>query len=425
MRISAEGAAAGPALGYRPDVLAPYRDVLAQQGTRRFALAGIVARFPIAMYGLGQVILVEAVTGSYGLAGAVSATGAVANAVGAPLLARLIDRHGQARAGRPALLVHLGAVAALILLATLDAPVATFFLAAAVAGGSFPPIGSMVRARWANAIGDPDRLHAAFSFESLADEFIYIVAPVLVTVVATGVTPAAGLGAAMVFVGAGTVHLLRQHATEPAPQHADRPDRPAAIRAPGLQVVVVTMVAVGGIFGAFEVATIAFADEHGSQAAAGPVLAAGGVSSLLAGLWYGSRRLTMPPNRQYALCIVLVSSATVVLPTVDSLLGLTLASLLLGCAISPALIAGFGLAHRLMPADGVTEGLAWISTGIGLGLALGAPVAGQIVDNSGASAAYFVCVASGVLAAATALAGHGRLRPVEAVGVGGPDSRDA
>ena len=46
----------------------------------RFSAAGLVARLPISMVGLGIVLLVAAATGSYGLAGAVSAAYVVANA---------------------------------------------------------------------------------------------------------------------------------------------------------------------------------------------------------------------------------------------------------------------------------------------------------------------------------------------------------
>ena len=58
---------------------------------------GLVARLPISMVGLGIVLLVEAATGSYGLAGAVSAVYVVANAVFAIVQGRLLDRLGQAR----------------------------------------------------------------------------------------------------------------------------------------------------------------------------------------------------------------------------------------------------------------------------------------------------------------------------------------
>ena len=54
-------------------VLDSYRRVLSRPGALRFSSAGVVARLPIAMVTLGVVLLVEGETGSYGLAGAVSA----------------------------------------------------------------------------------------------------------------------------------------------------------------------------------------------------------------------------------------------------------------------------------------------------------------------------------------------------------------
>lgn len=46
-------------------------------------LFGFFGRLPLSMVRLGSVLLVESYTGSYGLGGAVAATGAVATAVSA------------------------------------------------------------------------------------------------------------------------------------------------------------------------------------------------------------------------------------------------------------------------------------------------------------------------------------------------------
>ena len=50
-----------------------YRRVLATPGALLFSSTGLVARLPISMAGLGIVFLVEAGTGSYGVAGSVAA----------------------------------------------------------------------------------------------------------------------------------------------------------------------------------------------------------------------------------------------------------------------------------------------------------------------------------------------------------------
>ena len=48
-----------------------------------------------------------------------------------------------------------------------------------------------------------------------------------------------------------------------------------------------------------------------------------------------------------------------------------------GVAVSPSLISSFTLAELLVPRSAVTEAFTWIGTALGLGVALGASVAGQ------------------------------------------------
>src|SRR5512142_1696425 len=95
-------------LGARRGFLAPYQEIFAIPRAWRFSLAGIIGRMPMSMYGLGTVLLISAGTGKYGLAGSVSAAGALAGAASSPQIARLVDRRGQHRA-----LVPLCAVFAL------------------------------------------------------------------------------------------------------------------------------------------------------------------------------------------------------------------------------------------------------------------------------------------------------------------------
>src|SRR4051812_40986623 len=78
-------------------LLSSYRRVLATPGALLFSAAGLVGRLPISMAGLGIVLLVEAGTGSYGVAGAVAATYTVANAACAIVQGRFVDGWGQAR----------------------------------------------------------------------------------------------------------------------------------------------------------------------------------------------------------------------------------------------------------------------------------------------------------------------------------------
>jgi predicted MFS family arabinose efflux permease len=71
-------------------------------------------------------------------------------------------------------------------------------------------------------------------------------------------------------------------------------------------------------------------------------------------------------------------------------------------AIAPTLIATLTLTERTVPTARLTEGMAVLHTAMGIGIAPGATVAGFAVDAAGASAAYVVPAAAGLLGALAA-----------------------
>jgi predicted MFS family arabinose efflux permease len=83
-----------------------------------------------------------------------------------------------------------------------------------------------------------------------------------------------------------------------------------------------------------------------------------------------------------------------------------MAALLLvgGVAIAPTMIATLSLTERTVPVSRLTEGMAIMHTGIVAGVAPGATISGFVVDHSGASTAYLVSLAAGVVAALAAQA---------------------
>src|SRR4051794_30222885 len=269
--------------------LASYRRVLSTPGALLFSATGMVGRLPISMAGLGVVLLVQAGTGSYGVAGAVSATYMVANAVCAIVQGRFIDSWGQRRV-LSVLAVAFGAAMALLVLAVeADWPRAVTYVAAALAGATLPNIGSCVRARWTHVLHGGPGLPTAFALESVVDEMVYMVGPIVVTLLATLVDPLLGVATAAAAGTLGSLAFAAQHRTEPPAHPHDRTEgvRP---RMPWRTVLPVAVVcgALGILFGAAEVATVAFADEHGSKGYAGPLLALWALGSLLSGLITGA-----------------------------------------------------------------------------------------------------------------------------------------
>lgn len=396
-------------------MLRPYRDVLAVPGAPFFVVAGLVARLPISMLGIGIVLLVEDSTGSYGIAGAVAATYGVVQSVMTPLLARAVDRYGQARTMRPAIGVHVLGLLLLVGLAAASAPTWTFFAAALVMGATIGSLGSLVRARWSYALeGDerrPARLHTAYSLESVLDEVVFIAGPLIVTLLAVRFSPALGLLVAVVAVGGGGVALLSQHSTEPPPSGSRPTVGTGVLRAPGMVVLVLTFVCVGGIFGSVEVVTVAFTDELGEPGAAGWVLAAFALGSLLAGVGYGAVHWGSGAAPRFVVGVLLLAVGVAPVAMVMRIDLLAIVVFVAGFAISPMLISGNQLVQELVTPSRLTEGLSWVSTAIGVGVSAGSALSGAVVDAAGAHTAYLVPVAAGAVAAVVVLAGRHWLQP--------------
>jgi MFS family permease len=392
------------------DVLKTYRSLLSIPHSRAFVLAGFVARLSISMRALGSVLMVSLLTGSYGLAGAVAAAALLGEAVAAPRLGRLVDRYGQRRVLLMSLAVHSVGTIALVLSAQLSAPTWMLFATAALSGTAALPVGSLVRARWSALVGNSPALEAAFALESTLDELIFVLGPVLVTALALGVAPGAGLLGALVLTAAGSLALALQRRTEPAPAGGrDRSDAPA-IRTPGLLVLVATFVAAGAIFGTLDVAMVAFAGQAGSPAAAGTLLALVAAGSLLAGLAYGTRSWRWPLDKRLLASVVVLWTGTLPLVFAPSVVLMAPAAALAGVAIAPTLIAGFTLVQKLVPSGALTEGLNWTITALGVGAAAGAWTAGLIADSAGGRSAFLVAVAAGAAAVIVAACGRSGLR---------------
>ena len=392
-------------------MLRPYREILAHPGALAFSATGVLARMPMSMVGIGIVLAVSDIYGSYGLAGQVTAVYVVAHAVCSPQIARLVDRHGQARVMRPAITVAAAGLVALIVIAAMAGSPWLLRAAAGLTGATIGSVGALVRARWSHALRDPGELHTAYSLESALDELVFIVGPVLATVLATGVTPTAGLVLPVIALLVGGMMLFAQSATEPPIARRDPLVRHRhVLRSGGMVVVVVVFVAVGSIFGSTDVATVAFAEEHGAKSAAGVVLAIFAAGSMLAGLGYGARSWLSPLWKRFVVGVAALAVGVSLFLFVTSLPVLAAVMFVTGFSIAPTLVTGNGLVQQFVPRGQLTEGLTWVGTALGVGVSAGASVGGALIDRLGAHGGFMVVLGSAALAVVAALAALPTLR---------------
>jgi MFS family permease len=392
--------------------LRPYREIFSVPGAWRFSAAGVIGRMPMSMFGLGTVLLISASTGKYGIAGAVSAVGSLGYAIISPRVARLVDRRGQRRVLLPLVAIFVLATVALILSVELHGPVWAYFLAGAMAGSTMPALGTMVRARWSVLLAGSPQLHAAFSFESVADELCFIIGPAAVTLLATEVYSASGVGVAAVLCLAGTLWFVAQRGTEPAvkPASATRVARPRGRAAAALPVLVPIYLFLGMMFISIDLSTVDFAQRSGHKPLAGLILGVYAFGSATGGLWYGSRHWRSPLANRFALTLCLTVTGVCTFWLMPNLLVLTCVIYLCGMTIAPTLIAGFSLLEEQAVAERKTEAMAWLSSGIGVGVACGASVVGFLLDAHGYHWGYLFAAACGLISAAISLAGRRWLR---------------
>ena len=383
----------------------PYREIFKAPGAKGFASAGFVARMPMAMAPIGIVAMLSQTHGEYWLAGAVSATYALTNALVAPQISRLIDRLGQSLVVVPTTIVSVAAFIALLVATHWNWPVWTLFLSALLAA-AMPSIPAMVRARWTEIFRDRPELNTAFAFESAADELVYIAGASVSVGLSVALFPEAGILASTLFLAVGSAAFILQRSTEPAVRPVSHDARGSAIMLRPVQIITFALIFIGAIFATAEVSAVAITKELGQPNAASLVIGVYAVGSFVVGLIVGALNLTMPLQRQLAIAIAIIALTSVPLLFAGTVPLLALAVFVSGVAISPTFITAFGLIERRVPESMLTEGVTWVMTGIGIGMALGAFVSGWVIDNFGARNGFWVSVAAGTISLLTVLIGQ-------------------
>lgn len=373
----------------------PYREIFRAPGAKGFSAAGFFARLPIAMAPIGIVAMLSQTHGEYWLAGAVSATFALTNAAVSPQISRLVDRKGQSKVLIPATIVSVIAFAALIIATNQKWPTWTLFLSAFLAA-AMPSIPAMMRARWTEIFRDRPELNTAFAFESAADELVYISGASLSVGLAVSLFPEAGIMISTTFLALGTFAFLLQRSTEPKvrPVESGRRQRSAISLRP-VQIITLALIFVGSTFATAEVSAVAITKELGQPEAASLVIGVYAIGSFVVGLILGALNPKMPLQRQLLIAVsVLALTALPLLVASTSVALLAFAVFLSGVAISPIFITSFGLIERRVPESMLTEGVTWVMTGIGIGIALGAFLSGWVIDNFGPDNGFWVSVAA-------------------------------
>jgi MFS family permease len=374
---------------------------------RLFMLVALIARIPgtATSTALTLSVVLDRHLG-YGAAGAASAAFTLGLAVGSPLLGRVVDRHGP----RPVLCVT--GVAALAFWTT--APLLSFaaLVPAAVVGGALQvPIMALVRQSLAARVPQEQR-RQAYSLDSMAVEISFMVGPalavLLITQLGDGISTLRMVGAALAFSAAVmwaynprvTGHGVAGHGAAVAT------DSVAARRSwfkPGFVLVLFVAAAATVVLSGTDVSIVAVLRAHGQMQWAGMTIIVWCTASMIGGFIHGAIRR---PLGMLTL-MTLLGAATIPVGLAHSWLLLALALIPAGLACAPTIAQTVVAVSHAVPESARGEAIGLHSAALTLGNALGAPLAGAVIDHSspgfGFASVGFVG-AAGALAAAGAAA---------------------
>jgi len=119
------------------------------------------------------------------------------------------------------------------------------------------------------------------------------------------------------------------------------------------------------------------------------------------------------PLRRWRAALLALSLLFVPLIFVSGVMWLAVGMFLAGVMISPTLIATTSLVELHVAPSRLTEALTWATTGLAVGVAPGAAIAGWVVDNHDASTAFLVPLIAGLAGSVVAWSSGRAVEPAE------------
>ncbi|MBV7695376.1 MFS transporter [Streptomyces sp. TRM70350] len=381
---------------------AGYGEILRAKHAARLLVGTLVGRLPNATAAIAIVLFVRAEGGSYSLAGALAAVYGVANATGQPLLGRLVDLYGQPRIQLPAALLSALAMAVFAFSGTEALPLS--YVAVGAAGLFTPPLEGGLRALWPSVLRREDQVHTAYAMDAVAQEVMFTVGPLLVTLCVSLWSAQAAL---LVLNVVGVLGALCVVLSPPSRAWRSAPREAhwlGALRSPGLLALLGAFLFVGVALGSITVAAVSYADDRGGDAVYGWLMAAVGLGALVGGVGYGARQWAGAPERRLRVLVGLLAVCYLPLLLMPGPVAMTALAALAGVFLAPAIACAFVIVDRHAPRGTVTEAFSWLVTTFTVGASVGTGLAGPVVEWGGALWGFAVPGAAGAVSLLVLLA---------------------
>lgn len=376
-------------------MFANYRGIFSIRGAIKFSLAGFIARMHLSMDRLALLLIVVHETKSYALAGLMVATASVVITLSQPYWSRAADIFGQGRVLYINTVLRFLSFSIFIYLVHYQFPIWTWFASIILAELNTVNAGGLVRRRWLFVLPDPNLKTAAYSFEALVDEIVFVFGPLIATALSTAIAPEAGLLASMLFVLIGQPALARLKETEPqsGPSNTGLP-RNSIIKRRSAQAIILPIFFVGGYFGSVGISVVAFTNSINRPEIAGLLLAIWALGSGTAALFNGIVKWRMTHAQLFTYCINFMLIMSFGLLIANSVSTLAIVLFLNGLGIAPVLVNAYATMEAEVSNEELTEAMTWVTTGTPTGGALGSALAGWMIDQFGTYAGFWIPIAA-------------------------------
>jgi predicted MFS family arabinose efflux permease len=365
------------------------------------------ARLPMTAMGITLTLHVVSDLGrGYGAAGLVGTATMLGSAVGAPLLGRAIDRYGL----RPVVAV-CGISTTAFWASTPYLPYFVLVTIALPAGLLTVPAGSLARQVLAALVPEGQR-RAAFSLDTISVEASFMVGPSVGILVITQVSAKVALTGIGVCFGLAAIALL---VLNPPVRGEDEPVRDRTDIRPPLRswlsgrLIATLLIAIGALFTLVgtEVAVLAALRANGDVRWTGLVITLMCIASMAGGIVHGAVRKSLSQSKLMLLLALLVIPVGL-LDQPWWLLAIALIPTNLACA--PTLAATTETVSKIAPTRVRGEAMGLQDSATRLGLALGGPVVGFVIDHSTPAWGFAAAGLGGLAVASLGVLWHLRSR---------------
>jgi MFS family permease len=366
---------------------------------------GVLGRVPMAMNTVAIVFLVSDVRDSFAIAGITSAFYTLSGAIVSPRVGKLADRFGT----RPVLLsvTLINALSTFGLLYFIDRSLIGLFAVAAVFGATFPNFGSYTRTRWSRSISDEKELSSALSLESVIDETAYVVGPALAGFLFSFYGSQSPLLAGIFFVIIGGVGLALTSTDHGGFARVEDDHSRGILSIPYVKSLLLSLIAMGLLFGSNFVVIIAVATEGGRASDGGLWVGLYPLGSAVSGLIYGFIHWKISSTVRYTVSLAVMTLCTSGILFFQDLDTIVFWIIVSGIAIGPALISANAFMKELVPLSRLNESFAFLGAAISIGITIGSVLSGLIVEEFDGWKGFYFMTAATALATVISCFGWG------------------